>query len=335
MSCHRGPTLSVVNGHTPNITMQNFTTGGHGQKTPAFAGYNSCDSCHNALAKHINPIPSTKRLISPMISNTKGSCGYCHMNTGIVKDPFKNFTTTHVTTYKSGAQTMDCKACHDVHGATNLHMLKASINGKTITYTNDSTSFINMTPVGGIYVGLCQVCHTKTKYFNNNSAARQTRHGQTKNCLTCHPHRSTAERTIRFAFQGGGCDSCHGFPPVSSMTGLGVQNNYSTAKLENYTGGGGAHSVAGHLKKTINSVKDTNPETSCLPCHGNFDKNNHPRTADAKPSSIVIKVDTQFKFNKDAVIKYNGRMTDNNHATGTCSNVSCHFQRSPKWSTLK
>jgi hypothetical protein len=44
-------------------------------------------------------------------------------------------------------------------------------------------------------------------------------------------------------------------------------------------------------------------------------------------------VDTQFKFDKNHAIVYNGIRSGASKVAGTCTNVSCHFQKSPKWST--
>jgi hypothetical protein len=57
------------------------------------------------------------------------------------------------------------------------------------------------------------------------------------------------------------------------------------------------------------------------------------------PSKITIDVDDRFKFNASLPLgpgQYSGLLVDGGaNATGTCSNVKCHFQPSPKWSAVK
>ncbi len=55
------------------------------------------------------------------------------------------------------------------------------------------------------YDGVCEVCHTQTKYHKNDGSGAS--HYATMNCISCHPH------TGGFVHGGGGgtgCDSCHG-----------------------------------------------------------------------------------------------------------------------------
>ena len=57
------------------------------------------------------------------------------------------------------------------------------------------------------YNGICEVCHTQTKYHRNNASGEHTHYAGT-NCTTCHSH------TNGFAHGGGGggtnCVDCHG-----------------------------------------------------------------------------------------------------------------------------
>jgi len=124
-----------------------------------------------------------------------------------------------------------------------------------------------------------------------------------------------------FAFQktvGGGCNGCHGYPPVSNMAGLGRLNNYTSAGLESYAGAGGAHTVAGHIPK---SAIETQGWANCSNCHYNTD---HTMVTPVAPAKVNVVVDPQFKFDGVSPINYNAN---------TCSNVSCHYQPSPNWTT--
>jgi hypothetical protein len=230
---------------------------------------------------------------------------------------FVSYTTT--TDYRA----RDCAGCHDTHGTSNYLSIRTTIAGQTIrpvTQATLSTAFRVAAPNGnGVYNGLCQVCHTKVKYFKRN-AAPDLSHNGGKNCLGCHKHKG-----VMFAFQGaGGCAGCHGYPPVktSELALYGTHNNYTSAKkAEDYIGGGGAHTVAGHIPKT---ARESDGMTNCNNCHYNtFTNGTHQQGATPPVKTYVnVVVDPQFKFNNTSTIRYNANK---------CSNVSCHFQASPTW----
>jgi hypothetical protein len=133
--------------------------------------------------------------------------------------------------------------------------------------------------------------------------------------------------------EGGKCDSCHGYPPVQSMAGLGINVNYSSAKLQNYSGGGGVHSVAGHLALTTKpSLSGTNKFTPCLTCHPQGATHGQGGST-FLTANVQVVVDQQFKFDKNRPIVYNSKQSGTGKTSGTCANVSCHFQKSPLWST--
>jgi hypothetical protein len=146
-----------------------------------------------------------------------------------------------------------------------------------------------------------------------------------KYCLDCHKHKDVK---ATYAFQPvGGCNVCHGYPPAATETGFKVQGNYSTAKLEDYAGGGGAHTVQGHLPKTLTATNG-NGFGSCVACHSTVSSTHNVGGSPVKAQYVDVVVDTKYKFNKDQSINYD-------NLTGTCSNVSCHFQATPKWSPVK
>jgi hypothetical protein len=199
--------------------------------------------------------------------------------------------------------------------------VRTVINGETVNYNSRSTGLIVTAKNGnGKYNGLCQVCHTKVKYFKNYSAPDMN-HNSGKDCLDCHTHKGR-----QFAFEpNGGCGACHGYPPVrANVTAIrlpgtiGTQGNYSSAKFQDYSGGGGAHAVAGHIPKSAEAKQSW---TNCTSCH--FDQGQHINGGTpVKKSFVNVTVDPQFKFNNFTAIKYNAQ---------TCSNVSCHFKKSPNW----
>ncbi|MDD2897324.1 MAG: CxxxxCH/CxxCH domain-containing protein [Desulfuromonadaceae bacterium] len=134
---------------------------------------------------------------------------------------------------------------------------------------------------------------------------------------------------INGTLEGGACNACHGYPPVSAtFTGAGVQNNWSSARTENYAGGGGAHSVNAHVSKL---AKHNDGFAFCVNCHSPADHLTSPEVF--KPSTnIKVSVDQRYRFEAAKQFKYtSNRLDDASHVTGNCSNSSCHFGASPKW----
>jgi len=318
-SCHVG-TASVVGSYTAPLKFSNRT--GHTK----YALSSQCTACHDATKNHIGAGPTEKRLL--IAGNAL--CDSCHTTAagkglpttrvdlpvhGGSVNAFFRFTSAENLANIASVRSDACAGCHDTHGTSNRMSIRTTINGLSVSYTGATPNFIE-TSVGGdgFYHGLCQVCHTKTKYFNRN-AAPVTSHA-TGGCLACHEHKGKGH----FAFEPGGtCNTCHGYPPAESMTGLAVSGNYSTAKFRDYTGGGGAHTVAGHIPKTAVASEQW---TNCTNCHNNA--SHATGGVPAKKASVNVVVDPKFRFNNASTIVYSGN---------SCSNVSCHFRPSPNWVT--
>jgi len=221
-------------------------------------------------------------------------------------NPFNHYTTT------ADGRASECSGCHDTHGTSNKLGIRTVINSVTVAaYTGATPVYI---VASAPYNGLCQVCHTKTKYYNNGVAPGGTH--PTANCLSCHMHKGEG---VTFAFLpvGGDCGSCHGYPPVRIVAGTGILTNYSHAKLQDYSGGGGAHAVAGHIAKT--SVQ-SQAWANCTNCH--ISSSHATGGSTIIPANVNVVVDPKFKFNNTSTIRY---------TNSTCSNVSCHFKPSPNW----
>jgi hypothetical protein len=102
------------------------------------------------------------------------------------------------------------------------------------------------------YDGVCEVCHTLTKYHRNDSSGDHT-HYVADNCSRCHSH------TGGFAHGGGGgtgCDSCHGHD-------------------NGWQGGEYSGTTVSHSTHTENEPDDYKvvPAKNCGDCH---DTNNYP-----------------------------------------------------------
>lgn len=343
-SCHVG-TASVVNfsaGRTVNVTApvkNSFDSAGHGVAFNSIGSVSGasgtvltgCESCHVATKPHIFTNDSTSRLPG-FLKDQNAVCNGCHTQVWSIGgvERTKLVTKTHVTAanYAAGADpSMLCSVCHDSHGTGNKRMIRSSIKffptstAATVAFTNPTSGFVQMVPP---YRGLCQVCHTKTGHFKRGVPELSGTHAGAdyRKCLTCHEHQPGTDYKMAFAPSNGVCNSCHGFPPVKSMIGLGVHGNYSTARLDSaagYVGGGGAHAVAGHIGKDLTNNNQTN--MNCSNCHSMATHITFGTTTPVK-ANIHIVVDQKFKFNATQPITYSG---------STCSNVSCHYAVTPTW----
>ena len=317
--CHSA-TPSTINGIAAPYKSQ-FASKGHGLYATA------CTGCHDQNSAHISSALGTYKRLGAYDANINGLCTTCHSDPNKVPTASKRDVTTHVLV-KGGGAAGNCTLCHDVHGTSNLSMVKTTINGKAVIFSNLSSGFVKTTAP---YDGLCQVCHTVTVHYRSGVALDGH---PTKYCLTCHSHKGT------FAFQpiaGGTCDSCHGYPPMPAGF-AGSRGNYSSARAEDYLGGGGAHGIARHVKKTAMPAEGW---INCTMCHGNGSTSpaTHTMVLPVTPSKITIDPADRYKFNPDISLgatQYSGLLLDGGaNATGSCYNMKCHFKPSKKWSPLK
>jgi predicted CxxxxCH...CXXCH cytochrome family protein len=334
-TCHNA-NPSVIDSK-PAIWMQNFASLGHGQYT----GATTCTSCHDANSKHIGGTSgayrvytSMRALVATPIQNS--ACIYCHNDAGKVANANRRGLPSHVINpFVSAPEFGSCSACHDLHGTTNKSSIRTTINGRPVVFVNRTSGFITRTAVNGYFNGLCQVCHTRTNVFRADASdpVSLLSHYSDTGCLDCHSHRGTEAKPYAFGPGVGGCGGCHGYPPVESMLGFGKKSNYSSAKLQNYSGGGGAHSVKGHIPLTAVAGEGW---ANCTPCHSNSSAT-HAKGNLTRPSTVNVTVDPKYKFNANLQIRYSSNQVDPpaRNATGSCTNVSCHFQPTPKWSTQR
>jgi len=125
----------------------------------------------------------------------------------------------------------------------------------------------------------------------------------------------------------GNCDSCHGYPPAKAGF-AGTQGNWSSARTENYPGGGGAHTIPNHVSRLANPADGF---ANCSKCHKASD--HQPFTLAFTPSqNIKVSVSQSYRLVSARQAKYSSNKLDASaHLTGTCSNISCHFGATPKW----
>jgi hypothetical protein len=295
----------------------------------------------------VNPDPAvhTSR-VSADLKNPNGvintECNFCHNNTTTVTNPKFQLMSTHFT-YDGSGQKMNCSVCHDIHGSTNLYSIRTIIYWNTSAYPITFTSITAASFVNAEGRGLCQVCHRNTGRFKKGTL-NENRHATGTCTNECHKHDNKGGA---FSIGGGGCNGCHGYPPVpaSFIQGradagpykktYGGFQNYTDAKPESYTGGGGVH--LNHVA-TYAKASDTDPWKHCAVCHsgGNISSQpGHTMSSPSEPPKITLDFDPRFKFNASLQVIYSGAsMQTPPYKRGSCVNIACHFQPTPKWDQI-
>lgn len=297
-------------------------TAGHG------AQGQDCTACHDSNSDHISGTLGDNNRLKAALGTDNGNCLYCHNTTGTVTNPAMLNMAAHQT---SGLGSK-CADCHDAHGTSNSMMVNSTINGTAVSFTGNNT-FAN-----GANNGVCQVCHTTTSYFKANGTGA-AHVDSTENCLRCHSHNPAGTGNLAF-MPNGGCDACHGYPPVPRNVDLTnivkyTIGNYSGARFEDYSGGGGAHIVAAHLSP---NVRPSDGFAPCLSCHQNAEAS-HVKAMPirANMTNVTVKVDPKHRLRNDIFPVYTSAKFVNGggNVTGRCFNVDCHFKKSEKWSNIK
>lgn len=316
--CHTGA-LSVIGGITAPDKTSAATTG-HG-KTGIAKG---CVDCHDKNSAHIDGIAGSSNRLLSTLGTGDTTCNTCHNNPAVVA----TVTMQNMKSHQATGLGSSCADCHDAHGTVNSKMVNGTVNGTGVSFTGTST-FAN---VG--QTGICQVCHTTTKYFTKAGVTPQAHVDSTTNCLDCHKHNPATGLAF---VPNGSCDACHGYPPAprSPVVTFGKLGNYSTARFEDYSGGGGAHVVGAHIPQ---GAKASDGWVNCLPCHSGGDAT-HLRVLpiSSHVENVSVVVDPKYRFSNDAFISYTGAklLSAKANKTGSCFNVSCHFKPSPQWSVEK
>ena len=245
-----------------------------------------------------------------------------------------NFSWSSFTIYSSK---LTAKVLPSYNGSTcsnYCHGSQLPYRDTTGTHRNPSWSapFMPATLTTSTVLAACGGCHG----FPPSSATGHPVVSATMaTCKTCHANVNASytgyadvfvDKTqhINGILEGGGCNGCHGYPP-SKKKFTGSAGNYADARFENYTNAGGAHTLAAHLDPNVTQDQGW---VNCSKCHN---ENDHATALVLQPSNVKVSIDQKFKFNKDRTLKYENDRNDANHKPGSCANVSCHYQKTPKW----
>lgn len=328
-----------------------------------FVATNGCEYCHDTNVEH-KTVANLFRLrnYSTLQWGRNAVCQACHgagstgialsgvLRNGSRKVDSRHFGDKHGDP-NSGGQF--CWDCHDPHGDDNSFMVHDQVAKESDSVTGAprvtaATTFVLTSPPSLMWEdfvktpandGVCQVCHNAATIQHFNATTYDAGHNPGGSCIACHPHNG---QTQAQAFgPNGNCDTCHGYPPIRRGLALGtfrVTGNYSSARYQDYSGGGGAHSIEAHVKA---SARASEGWANCAVCHsnGSMAPSSHIMQMPIRPSTITVDVADEFKFDYMRGLeadRYTGKLTDNHdNETGSCSNVNCHFKKAKRWSTEK
>lgn len=219
---------------------------GFGQLTKAELVKDLCDSCHGAVS------PPTYKRDGVDVAIPKQGRGA----------PANSFFAIHdgqVHTDNSQAPT-GCWDCHNHEGraGSNLKMIRAQMvtpnsGTKTTVFTaySGSGSFAEGAEP---YDGVCEVCHTYTKFHKNNGTG--TVHNAAADCNTCHKH------SDGFQGSGGRCTSCHNSAQSGTNSRRAIVGEFDRS----------THHVDWAAAEYLEA--DSIPDSDCLVCHEQGD--GHP-----------------------------------------------------------
>lgn len=257
----------------------------------------------------------------------KVECSSCHAThdvtgaAGITNDGYLLRSTNDVNLCKNchlnygPHQGNDCLVCHKVHnsGSSNIFMIRNTIatpnsGNKAVVFTA-RTGTNSFADGDATYNGICEVCHTATAHFKNNSlgtahtgdASPAVKAGG--NCIGCHSHKKAFPKPVSGGPISGECGSCHA---VNNAPGF-------PAKIT--TNGHGSHPSRSDGLYTL-------MQNDCGLCHGTaystFVTANLPVTHAAGAIDMAFTgLARPFGANAALASSYN---TTNK----TCSNIYCH-----------
>lgn len=286
------------------------------------------DSAVGAHVAHVNP-NSSINISAALVCNDCHS-GATHMN-----------GTADIVAWSSLASTNGANPSITGGVCSNVYCHGSNMPNGDATGTNRTPKW-NVPFLGtAISAAACGTCHGFPP-SSHGFTAPTTFPAAAAACNGCHPNVNAAATSYATIFVnkalhvdgkvdgggGGSCAGCHGYPPAA-VGFKGTQNNWSSARTENYLGGGGAHTVQGHISKL---AKPSEGWANCTNCHN---QNDHaPSPAVFSPSSnIKVGILPRVRFSNVAPqAKYSSNRLDGAaHVTGKCSNVACHFQKTPQW----
>jgi hypothetical protein len=221
--------------------------GGSGLLLRRTSGSQLCTDCHN-LPTHSSQTTSTD------YGNWAVECLDCHtphstQNIFLVRKSLR--------TPKSGTKTVNFHYDDDQIGGEDNPGDVGGDNPTRLSFLGDRSASDGGTPNAPFDDGICEACHTKTKFWRNTVDADHTHNAGTR-CMKCHGH------DAGFSGGGGGCLGCHS--NVGDI-GVGGTNNRRPvlANFDNFTGG--AEPRSHHVGNSGTNMGGELTDHDCVVCH--------------------------------------------------------------------
>ncbi|MDH3366373.1 MAG: cytochrome c3 family protein [Gemmatimonadota bacterium] len=214
--------------------------------------HNDCDYCHNVHGGGgFIPLTDHNRDVDLCLSCHDDGAPPTYNGETVPKG-----VAVHAGTDHAAADTTSCIDCHDHEGEAggNLALIPRQLNSrytglKTVVFTAraGANSFADGNTA---YDGVCEVCHTQTKYHVDHAVTPDTAriHNAGATCTVCHTHTS--------GFQpSGGCTVCHST----------AQDNGDGVPI------GGRRAIVSEFGRSSHHVQvtpaDSVPDADCTTCH--------------------------------------------------------------------
>lgn len=277
---------------TFQVYNQGGSPGGSGLLLRRTKGSQLCIDCHN-LPSH------SSQLTGNQYGNWAVGCLDCHTphrtrNIFLIEEDLQ--------TPSSGSQTVQF---HYVDaGGTNPGDLPGD-DPNFLSFLGDRSAASNQPYSDGI----CEVCHTKTSFWRNNSSGDHA-HNEDTRCLNCHAHDE--------GFKGSGsCLGCHGNSGDDGTIGPNNRRPLNPDFASN-----------SHHVRTTGGASLT--DFDCVVCHAEGDiSNNEPTTTAYHENAIIDLKDADqagvvYSYDKDAI---------DTDVTGRSGNASWWNSGNPVWRT--
>ncbi len=271
--CHQGGTAPIAYTHS------NSTTGS--SKWPTTGWTTECVTCHNPHYQRQTRVYGSASYVTSGAAPTNVTAGASsstitlpatltpnYFGYYILPDkryPFYYEITSDTT--NSNLITVKGQVNVTYVGTGGYAIVYARNVNESITYTNpgnqpvggpvklfDSTG-VNGPASGTTATAVCMVCHTLTSHYNRNLTG-DTTHNAGQACTSCHKHEQ--------GFVGGGCDACHGYPPIESVANA-LSTNGKNGLIDKDKAGAAASSGSTIAGQHAGHV--TTQHYVCLNCH--------------------------------------------------------------------
>jgi len=239
---------------------------------------------------------------------------------------------SHTTSGDYGNWTLECLSCHTPHDTANIFLIQKSLRtpnsgiatvnfhyddavvgtfggngnpGDQAAHNPDELSFLGdrsqtgtTEPNAPYDDGICETCHTKTKFWRNTETVGKHGHNAGTRCLECHLH------DAGFKGAGGGCRGCHGNTGDPAVGGP----NMRRAVLPDFT------KTSHHVGDGTTTMGGSLTDHDCVVCHAEGRVN--PATGDTETVSMyhggdggTISIDLKDADNWDNADPTNGAVS--------------------------